>query len=350
MKETAKIGFVGCGSHATNNLYPMLRYARCTLEAVCDLNGDLASRNARVFGAARCFTDAAVMLKECELDGVMVVGPPQMHYDLGKAVLSCGLPLFVEKPPAPDLACTRELVELARANHTFVMPGFMKRHGLPYAKARQMIESGAFVPAMGFFKYGHWAMKDLNGMLLGMSSHPIDLAISFFGEPCRVISSCDDTHRAISLAVTLRFANGRIAQLMLDASQPRIQERLELSGSIDGKNALIVVDDVCHMELHKEGRNGIDLLAPSLPEIAPDFDLSDISIWRPDYGIPNMGQTRHFCQGFAGEVREFVDAVREGREPYPGTGDCLKAMRVIDAILRHPNGSVELESDRSTPA
>jgi predicted dehydrogenase len=97
------------------------------------------------------------------------------------------------------------------------------------------------------------------------------------------------------------------------------------------------------MELHKEGRNGIDLLAPSLPEIDPDFDLGDISVWRPDYGIPNMGQTRHFFQGFAGEVREFVDAVRERREPYPGTADCLKAMRVIDAILRNPHGSSVME-------
>jgi len=344
MKETARIGFVGCGSHATNNLYPMLRYAPCTLEAVCDLNGALASRNARIFGAARCFTDAAVMLSECELDGVMVVGPAQMHYDIGKAVLACGIPLFVEKPPAPDLTRARELVDLARANNTFIMPGYMKRHGLPYAKARRMIETDEFVPAMGFFKYGHWATTDLNGMLLGMSSHPIDLAISYFGEPCSVVSCRYDTNRTISLAVTMRFSSGRIAQLMLDASQPRIQERVELSGTVDGRNALIVIDDVCHMELHKEGRNGIDLLAPSLPEIAPDFDLSDIAIWRPDYGIPNMGQTRHFFQGFAGEVREFVNAVREGREPYPGTDDCLKAMRVIDAILRHPNEAVELEA------
>jgi hypothetical protein len=34
----AKVAFVGCGSHATNNIFPMLRYASCTLEAVCDLN------------------------------------------------------------------------------------------------------------------------------------------------------------------------------------------------------------------------------------------------------------------------------------------------------------------------
>lgn len=349
MKETARIGFVGCGSHATNNLYPMLRYARCTLEAVCDLDGNLASRNARIFGAPRCYTDAETMLKECELDGVMVVGPPQIHYEIGKAVLERGIPLFVEKPPAPDLLRTGELVDLARAKNTFVMPGFMKRHGMPYAKARRMIATGAFVPAMGFFKYGHWA-TNLQGMLMSMSSHAIDLAISFFGEPRNAVSRLYDSGRAVSLAVTMTFADGRIAQLMLDASQPRIQERVELSGSVDGRNALLVIDDVCHMELHKEGRNGIDLIAPSLPEIAPDFDLQDISIWRPDYGIPNMGQTRHFFQGFAGEVREFVNAILEGREPYPGTEDCLKAMRVIDAILHNPNGSVELGVKRENPA
>ena len=235
MKDTVRIGFVGCGSHATNNLYPMLRYARCTLEAVCDLNAGLASRNARIFGAPRSFSDAETMLAECALDGVMVVGPPQMHYGVGKAVLARGIPLFVEKPPAPDLEHARELVDLARAKNTFIMPGFMKRHGLAYAKARRMIETGAFVPAMGFFKYGHWATRDLKGMLLGMSSHPIDLAISFFGEPQSVTSCVYDSGRAISLALTMRFADGRITQLMLDASQPRIQERVELSGAVDGR-------------------------------------------------------------------------------------------------------------------
>jgi predicted dehydrogenase len=271
MEKMARIGFVGCGTHATNNLYPMLRYARCTLEAVCDLNGDLAARNARIFGAPRHYTNAEKMLKDCALDGVMVVGPAQIHYEIGKAVLERGIPLFVEKPPAPDLARTQELVDLARANKTFVMPGFMKRHGMPYAKARKMIQTGEFVPAMGFFKYGHWKMNGL-GMLYVMSSHVIDLAISFFGEPKNVVSRVYQSERTLSVAVTITFASGKIAQLMLDASQPRIQERVELSGSIDGKNALIVIDDVCHMELHKEGRDGIDVIAPSLAEITPDFD------------------------------------------------------------------------------
>ena len=60
----AKVAFVGCGTHATNNLYPMLAYARARLDAVCELNRALAERNARIFGAASVYTDAERMLEE----------------------------------------------------------------------------------------------------------------------------------------------------------------------------------------------------------------------------------------------------------------------------------------------
>lgn len=342
MGDTARIGFIGCGTHATNNLYPQLKYSRCTLEAVCDLDRLLAERNAAMFGGKSVYTDARKMLNERRLDGVMIVGPSQVHYELGKQVLERGIALFTEKPPAPDLPRTRELVALARRQGVPFMVGFMKRHGMTYRKARQMIQAGEFDLQTGAFKYGHWAMKDLPSMLLGMSVHPIDLAISFFGDVAEVNSSTYEGPQALSLSVTLRFASGKIAHLFLDASQPRIQERVELSGILNGGNALIVIDNVHHMELHRQGRNGIDVLAPSMAEIHPDFDLADIQVWRPDYGIPNMGQTRAFFQGFTGEVREFVDAILEKRQPYPGTDDAPKAMAVIEAILARPNGIMSL--------
>ena len=337
----AKIGFVGCGTHATNNLYPMLRYARCSLETVCDLDEELAARNARLFGASSYYVDVEKMLSESDLDGVLVVGPSEMHYEIGKKVLACRLNLFVEKPPAPDLRRTQELVDLARKNNVFIMAGFVKRHGMTYAKVRHLIETGQFEPAMGFLKYGHWPNTDLRRMVLDMCCHAIDLAISFFGEVSSVTSHLVELSRTLSLAVTLRFRSGKVAQLMLDSSQPRIQERVEISGTLDGKNALIVVDNVHQLEVHRQGRDGIDLLALSLPEVVPEFDLDDIRVWRPDYGIPNMGQTRHFFQGFAGEIREFVDAILENREPYPCAEDALKTMAVVEAIASKPDGTTE---------
>jgi myo-inositol 2-dehydrogenase/D-chiro-inositol 1-dehydrogenase len=334
MDRIAKLGFVGCGTHSTNNIYPALKYARCRLTAVCDLNETLAKRNASIFGAARAYTSAETMLVEEELDGVLIVGDPRLHFELGRKVLERGIPLFVEKPPAPSLAQAEELVRIAKEHRTFVMAGFMKRFALTYRKIREFIASGEFDVSSGFFRYTHWASNDLRGMLLGMSIHPIDLAISFFGDVSDVSSVSYDAHGALSLGLTLKFKSGKWAQLMLGCHGPRIQEHVELSGVMNGKHSCFVVDDIIKMELHSAGQGGVDVLVPELYDIRPQFDLDDIRVWRPDFGIPNMGQNSLFLAGYAGEIREFVDAILERRIPNGGNEDALKAMRVIDEVLK----------------
>ena len=345
--QKAKIGFIGCGSHATHNLYPMLMYARCDLRAVCDIDRGRAERNARLFGARAAYTRYEEMLDREELDGVMIAGDPQtMHYEVGKKVLARGLPLFTEKPCAVELSQAEEMVALAREKGVFLMTGFMKRHGLTYRKARELIASGQFTPSVGFFKYAHWKSGggdgNLRRMLNTMSVHMIDLAISFFGDAASVRASTFAGQGFASILATLRFRNNCLAQLMLDGSQPRIQELVEISGQMEGQNALIRIDNVMRLELHRGRTKGIDLAIQEPQECNPQIDLSEIQTWRPDYGIPNMAQDRQFAQGFAGEVREFCDAILEKREPVPGTDDAIKSMRVIDAICRNPNGVTEL--------
>lgn len=343
--QKAKIGFIGCGSHSTHNLYPMLMYAACDLRAVCDLDRALAERNARLFGARKVYLDYTEMLAKEELDGVMIVGDAKLHYQAGLKVLRSGRHLFTEKPMAWELAQVEEMVALAKKQGLICMTGCMKRHGLTYKKARAMIASGAFVPAAGFFKYAHWKSgPDLRGMLNVMSIHIIDLAISFFGDVAAVQAATYRGADFLSIMVTLKFAGGRLAQLMLDASQPRIQEQVEISGQMNGVNTLIRIDNVMHMEVHHGRQGGVDLAVKEPQEVDPQFDLADIEVWRPDYGIPNMAQDRQFAQGFAGEIREFCNAILEKRQPYPSTDDSLKAMRVIDAIVRQPDGLTVLQA------
>ena len=179
-------------------------------------------------------------------------------------------------------------------------------------------------------------------MLLTMCIHPIDLAISFFGEVATVQSTLYRSEKdAISLAVTLQFTSGRWTQMMFDSSQPRIQEKVQISGTWDGGNALAIVDNVQRLELHRQCRNGIDFTG-DMTAIDPDFDIGDIPMWRPGLRPAQHGPKPTVFQGFAGEVREFVNAILEKREPYPGTDDALKAMRVIDAILSNPDGTTHL--------
>jgi myo-inositol 2-dehydrogenase/D-chiro-inositol 1-dehydrogenase len=287
------------------------------------------------------------MLAERRLDGVMVVGPPKMHLDVGRKVLDRGLALFVEKPPAPDLASAEELVRLAEARGAVLMTGFMKRFALAHRKILGLIDEGRFLPSAGLFRYTHWAGRDLRAMLLTMAIHPIDLAVAFFGRPVEVASFTYDSGGALCVGLTLRFESGRWAELMLGCHGPRVQERVELSGVFTDrsgarKDGCFVVDDIVNLELHTAGGSGVDLLAPSLSEIGPAFDLDDIRAWRPDFAIPNMGQNSLFLAGYAGEVREFADALVEKRAPRPGGADCLAAMRVIEAVCARPDGTSEV--------
>jgi len=127
MVKKAKIGFIGCGGHATGSLYPTIHtIPEIDLVAVCDLKEELAKRNARNFGARRWYTDLEKMLSNEELEGAIVVGPPRMHCEIGKRCLGAGLPIFVEKPSAISSKEAFDLAEYAKEKNLFGAVAFMK--------------------------------------------------------------------------------------------------------------------------------------------------------------------------------------------------------------------------------
>ena len=70
-----KIGFVGCGRQASDAWYPnFATIPELDLVACCDLQQELAERNARHYGALKWYTDMQAMLEQEDLDAVMVVG------------------------------------------------------------------------------------------------------------------------------------------------------------------------------------------------------------------------------------------------------------------------------------
>ena len=70
-----RVGFIGCGKQASASWYPnFATIPELDLYACCDLEVELAERNARFFGARRWYTNLSDMIKKEDLDAVMVVG------------------------------------------------------------------------------------------------------------------------------------------------------------------------------------------------------------------------------------------------------------------------------------
>jgi len=336
-----RIGFIGCGTHATQNLYPSLRYADCELVAVADLYEERREHCKRAFGAARAYDDGERLLDaETDLDAVMVCGPAEVHHRFALAALERGLPVFTDKPPARTLDAAIEIRDAARAAGQPCMVGLMKRFAQKHVAARRLTEADEFGGLTHLLLRYSWssgapraskrsAAERLHGTLTGMCIHAIDLATHFLGPVERVqVARGGPGEGVLNLAVNLLAATGATGTVIVSNSAAVVTERLELTG----RNAHLVVDELAELSYYP----------PAEETWQPPF----IVVRRPNFPL----QTRENCslhlQGYAGEVCEFVDAVRENRPPSAATiDDAVYTMRLLDAIERTPFGHTEIESD-----
>ena len=155
MARLPRIGVIGCGSHAVQNLYPCFRLAVHNppellgaaigdlaeggaigeLVACCDVDEERARACARDFGIAQVYTDHRAILAEADLDGVIVAMHPRLQPGIAIDCLDAGCDVLVEKPPAETAEDCIALAEAAERNGRHVMVGFMKRFSEPYRRA-----------------------------------------------------------------------------------------------------------------------------------------------------------------------------------------------------------------------
>ncbi len=135
---TFRIGIIGAGAHGE-------RYVRHGLADVPGLTVTALCRRDRAAGEAlaarhgvRYLPEAAALVAEPDVDGVVVCTPPSSHAALAAAVLAAGKPLLLEKPMTGTLAEAVRLVALdAAAPHPLFL-GQSLRWNPVIARAREL--------------------------------------------------------------------------------------------------------------------------------------------------------------------------------------------------------------------
>lgn len=141
MSGPFRIGLVGCGRLAEHGYVPAVAWnERVRLVAVTDPDEARARAVAGLAGPdVRIDPDLASMLERSDLDAVVLASPADSHVDDATAVVGAGLPVLVEKPPAPDAAGAARLAALGGS----VRVGFNRRYDTGARAVR------ASVPAVG---------------------------------------------------------------------------------------------------------------------------------------------------------------------------------------------------------
>jgi predicted dehydrogenase len=112
---TARIGLVGAGWWATFNHIPTVQKSSAAdIVAICDLDADRTNQVGETFNIAARYTDLAAMLREENMDGLIVSTPHVAHREPAVMGLQAGCHVLVEKPMATTAEDGWAIAEAAR--------------------------------------------------------------------------------------------------------------------------------------------------------------------------------------------------------------------------------------------
>ncbi|WP_158564175.1 Gfo/Idh/MocA family protein [Jiangella anatolica] len=321
---------IGAGFQTEQSILPSLRFTDLELVAVCDLDEERARVVGSRHGALRTYTDYQKMLASEEIDAVSVVGPPELHHEAGLAVLESGRHLFVEKPPAPDLAKARQIQAAAASRGLQVMVGFMKRHAHAYVRARELSTRPGFGRrTMLRLNYSHVHYASLREHAIFMTVHGLDLARYFMGDVAGGSVAKREIDGNYVIALLVQHEDGGFSQITLSTHEPRVQESVELVG----ESALIQVTNLTELRYHPRASTWEDVQST---------DESMVSLWYPEFAIPIEYTSNHVLQGYAGQLRHFANALAAGEAVSPNIDDGVEAMRLAEALCDAPDGITPL--------
>lgn len=223
-ERVTRIGFIGAGGIAQRHFGVLEQFEDVTIAAVADVDLARAEDAAARFGA-RAFIDVAAMLDAVELDALYVCVPPFAHGPAERAAIAHGLPFFVEKPVALDLATAEAIAAEVAASGLVTAVGYHWRYLDTVDEVRGLLAHNPAKLLSGYWLDSTpppqwWWHADLSGgQMVEQTTHLLDLARYFAGDVTRVYGLANHTERGefpgldvptVSTA-TLQFASGAVA-------------------------------------------------------------------------------------------------------------------------------------------
>jgi predicted dehydrogenase len=150
MAKKVRYGVIGCGAIGQRRHLPEIHANRhATVAAVCDPNDKRVREVAEQY-TAHAYTDHKKLLKEADIDAVVVCGPNNTHARQTIDALKTGRHVLVEKPMATTRAEARRMITAARNARKYLMIGLNQRLMPPHVKAREILDAGKLGRVLSF--------------------------------------------------------------------------------------------------------------------------------------------------------------------------------------------------------
>ncbi len=290
-------------------------------------------------------TDVRAVVDHPDIEAVIIITPPNTHFDITVACLDAGKHVLVEKPIELTSARGQQMVNLAATRHLRL--GLMLQHRLRPGAIRlkaaleaeelgEIVSASAIVnwwrPQAYYDEPGRGTLaRDGGGVLLTQAIHSLDLFRALVGvssvEAAQISTTClhrmeteDQVHALVRLgnkardneASSNKSGNNAAPGVIIasTAAYPGGPERIEIFGtkasaSLIGGALIISRHDGTSERIEAEGRSGSGA------------------------GIMDFAHDAHRTV-----IADFGAAIREGRDPAIPGRDGVATQELIEAIIR----------------
>ncbi|MBX2998853.1 MAG: Gfo/Idh/MocA family oxidoreductase [Caldilineaceae bacterium] len=315
-QKTIQVGVIGTGGmggrHARNLA---LRTPGAQVVAVMDVDERRAGEVAEICGSVRIFTDGVALIRDAEVEAVVIASPDSTHAPLALAAIEAGKATLLEKPLASNLSDAEQILRAEMASgRRLLQIGFMREYDAAHRQVKDALLGGAIGRPLLFrglhTNLSSGAPRTIEDVIINSAIHDIhsarwlmaDEVMQVYVEHIPAVSSDPESCRLA--LIQMSFAGGGMAviEMNVDAGygyEVAINVTAE-SGSIgaDGLSSAIV-------RRQQSAAQAID------PDWLARFDLA-----------------------YRTEAQTWIQSASQGAVTGPNTWDGYISMVIADACIR----------------
>src|SRR5262249_38072017 len=132
--QKKRVGLIGCGWYGKCDLLRLIQVAPVEVVSLCDVDSQRLGRAAELVAARqaskkkpRTYGDYREMLKEKDLDVVLIATPDHWHALAMIAAVEAGADIYVQKPISVDVVEGQAMLAAARKHKRVVQVGTQRR-------------------------------------------------------------------------------------------------------------------------------------------------------------------------------------------------------------------------------
>ena len=270
--------------------------------------------------------------KLSDLDLFVISTDSESHFSLAKIILSKGHNLIIEKPLTLSISDIDELIELSLLNNNSkISVCHQNRFNAPVQRLYKSIKNNRlgrlfygvatirWNRSESYYSQAEWRgkWKSDGGALMNQSIHNIDLLIWMMGSPVVEVFGYIDNKNHPSIEVEdmgvalLKFANGSFG--IIESSMNTYPENFEETLSIFGEKGTVVlggksVNKIVHWNVKDDPIHDLEVFNEEVDSV---YGNSHIALYK-----------------------DFIEAIKEDREPAITLQDGRNAVEVILAIYK----------------